>query len=81
MPCIGGSKQGKGRRVLLLVSKSSSLVLTVMLNVLQQVLLKNPKEPPVVFHWFPIISSTITYGIDPYRFFFEYRAKVCYSRF
>jgi sterol 14-demethylase len=30
----------------------------------------------VVFHWVPIIGSTITYGIDPYRFFFENKAKV-----
>ncbi len=33
-------------------------------------------EPPVVFHWVPIISSTITYGMDPYRFFFDCKAKV-----
>jgi cytochrome P450 len=51
------------------------IVLSVVLNVLHQLLFKNPKEPPVVFHWFPIIGSTITYGMDPYRFFFENRAK------
>jgi sterol 14-demethylase len=53
------------------------LALSVVLNVLNQVLFKNPNEPPVVFHWLPIIGSTITYGIDPYKFFFECRAKVC----
>jgi sterol 14-demethylase len=57
------------------------LALAVVLNVLSQILLKNPNEPPVVFHWFPIIGSTITYGIDPYRFFFECRAKVRNARF
>ncbi|KAH8591406.1 lanosterol 14-alpha-demethylase [Bisporella sp. PMI_857] len=51
------------------------LVVAVVLNVLQQLLLKNPNEPPVVFHWLPIIGNTITYGMDPYRFFFECRAK------
>ncbi|KAI1374143.1 cytochrome P450 [Hypoxylon crocopeplum] len=47
----------------------------VLLNILQQILFKNPNEPPVVFHWFPLIGSTITYGMDPPRFFRENRAK------
>ncbi|KAI1097999.1 cytochrome P450 [Jackrogersella minutella] len=51
------------------------LFLTVFLNVLQQVLFKNSNEPPVVFHWFPLVGSTITYGMDPPRFFKENRAK------
>jgi sterol 14-demethylase len=57
---------------------ASFIVLAVVLNVLNQLLFKNPNEPPVVFHWFPVIGSTITYGIDPYRFFFDCRAKVSY---
>lgn len=52
------------------------IVLSVVLNVLNQILFANPNEPPVVFHWFPIIGSTITYGMDPYGFFFDCRAKV-----
>lgn len=52
------------------------LVLTVVLNVLSQLLFKNPNEPPMVFHWLPIIGSTVTYGMDPYKFFFDCRAKV-----
>ncbi|KAF1997978.1 cytochrome P450 [Amniculicola lignicola CBS 123094] len=35
----------------------------------------NPNEPPVVFHWIPIIGNTITYGMDPYGFFFRNKAK------
>ena len=58
------------------VSVAAFLVLAVTLNVLQQILFKNPNEPPVVFHWFPIIGSTITYGMDPPRFFHENRQKV-----
>lgn len=53
------------------------LTVAVVMNVLKQVLFKNPHEPPMVFHWFPIIGSTITYGMDPPRFFKENRAKVC----
>ncbi|KAJ5089861.1 hypothetical protein N7532_008545 [Penicillium argentinense] len=48
---------------------------SVVLNVLHQLLLYNRNEPPVVFHWFPILGSTITYGMDPYNFFFECREK------
>lgn len=53
------------------------IVLSVVLNVLNQVLFANPNEPPMVFHWLPVIGSTITYGMDPYKFFFDCRAKVC----
>lgn len=52
------------------------IVLSVVINVLSQLLFKNPNEPPVVFHWFPFIGNTISYGIDPYKFFFECRKKV-----
>ena len=54
----------------------SIVSLSVFLNVMKQVLFKNPNEPPVVFHWLPIIGSTITYGMDPPRFFSANRAKV-----
>ena len=58
------------------VAVGGFLLVTVVLNVLNQLLFKNPNEPPVVFHWFPVIGSTITYGMDPPRFFKENRAKV-----
>ena len=45
-------------------------------NVLAQLVLKNPNEPPVVFHLVPFIGSTIQYGIDPFKFFFKCREKV-----
>lgn len=54
----------------------SFLVLSVLVNVALQVFFKNPNEPPVVFHWFPIIGSTVSYGIDPFKFFFNCREKV-----
>jgi len=52
------------------------LVVAIALNVLRQLLFKNPTEPPIVFHWLPFIGSTISYGIDPYKFFFDCRKKV-----
>ncbi|QUC18405.1 uncharacterized protein UV8b_02646 [Ustilaginoidea virens] len=51
------------------------VVLSIALNVANQFLFANPNEPPVVFHWFPFIGSTITYGIDPLKFLHENRAK------
>ncbi|KAL9131859.1 MAG: hypothetical protein Q9217_000305 [Psora testacea] len=53
----------------------SFLAFAVILNVLRQLLVKNPTEPPLVFHWVPFIGSTITYGIDPYKFFFSCQEK------
>ena len=52
------------------------LVLAIVINVLQQLVRRNPNEPPVVFHWVPFIGSTIVYGIDPYKFFFGCQKKV-----
>ncbi|KAI0482328.1 cytochrome P450 51 [Xylariaceae sp. FL0804] len=48
---------------------------SVLLNVLKQILFKRVHEPPVVFHWFPLVGSTVTYGMDPPRFFKENREK------
>jgi hypothetical protein len=68
------SQRGVG--VVVAAGLGAFLVLAVVLNVLSQLLLKNPNEPPIVFHWFPIVGSTILYGMDPYKFFFDCRAKV-----
>lgn len=49
---------------------------SVVLNVASQLLVPRSKSsPPVVFHWFPFIGSAVTYGMDPYTFFFENRKK------
>jgi sterol 14-demethylase len=54
---------------------ASVVFLSIFLNVAQQILFKNPNEPPVVFHWFPWIGSTVTYGINPPVWLKENRAK------
>lgn len=53
------------------------LLVSIVLNVINQKFFYNTKEPPVVFHWVPFVGSTIAYGMDPYQFFFASRAKVC----
>ena len=55
----------------------SFIAFAIILNVLNQLIFKNPNEPPVVFHWVPFFGSTVSYGIDPYKFFFSCREKVC----
>ena len=54
----------------------SLMIIVVLTTVLQQVLFKNSNEPPLVFHWLPVIGSTVTYGIDPFKFFFDCQKKV-----
>ena len=52
------------------------VALSIFLHVAKQILFKNPNEPPMVFSWFPFIGSTVTYGMDPPKFFKENREKV-----
>ncbi|KAK4193430.1 cytochrome P450 [Podospora australis] len=59
----------------IVVGTAAFLAITVFLNVMQQVLFKKPNEPPMVFHLFPLIGSTITYGMDPPTFFDKNRKK------
>lgn len=59
----------------------SLIAIGILWNVLQQIFFRNTHEPPVVFHWVPVIGSTITYGIDPLKFFAQCQAKVPYQPF
>jgi sterol 14-demethylase len=51
-------------------------LISAILNILRQIFFKDPRTPPEVFHYLPVIGSTIQYGMDPYAFFFKCRAKV-----
>jgi hypothetical protein len=62
------------------VGALSFIALSIVINVLRQLLFKKAHEPPVVFHWFPFVGSTISYGMDPYTFFNQARAKVGQSQ-
>ena len=52
------------------------LVLAIVNHIGQQLLFVNKNEPPLVFSWFPLIGSTITYGMDPFEFYFKNQKKV-----
>ncbi|KAH0491331.1 hypothetical protein MKX07_002687 [Trichoderma sp. CBMAI-0711] len=66
-------QQGIGAQIA--IGAAGFIALAVIINVLQQLLFKNPNEPPMVFHWFPFIGSTVIYGMDPPKFFRDNRAK------
>ncbi|KAL8873916.1 MAG: hypothetical protein Q9174_000692 [Haloplaca sp. 1 TL-2023] len=72
---LGDQLSNSSTGAIIAAGLSGVFVLAVVLNVLRQLLLRNPKEPPLVFHWVPFIGSTISYGIDPYAFFFKCREK------
>lgn len=73
---LGDQLSNRSTGVILAATFAAFFVLLVVLNILRQSFFRNPHEPPVVFHWVPFIGSTISYGIDPYIFFFRCREKV-----
>ena len=52
------------------------LVGVIAINILRQVFFVDLSKPPIVFHWLPLVGSTISYGMDPYKFFSFCREKV-----
>lgn len=65
-----------GTPVLIAVGTVTFVVISIVLNVLSQLLFKDPTKPPMVFHYFPFLGSTVRYGMDPYVFFQDCQEKV-----
>jgi cytochrome P450 len=72
---VGNFTSNSSTPVVAAAGFASFILLAIVLNVLKQLLLKNPNEPPLVFHWLPVIGNTVTYGMDPYAFFFAAQKK------
>jgi sterol 14-demethylase len=53
----------------------AAFLTSIILNITRQLLFYNKNEPPVVFHWVPLLGNTITYGMEPHAFFAECRKK------
>jgi len=55
-----------------------AMPIAILINVAYQLIFHrwNKTQPPLVFHWIPFLGSTISYGIDPYKFFFDCQEKV-----
>jgi sterol 14-demethylase len=51
------------------------ILVSIVANILKQLFYRDPHKPPVVWHWVPLIGSTVEYGQDPYAFFFKCREK------
>ncbi|KAK9331480.1 cytochrome P450 [Lipomyces starkeyi] len=60
---------------LVLAGMATFVVVAIVVNVLSQILFRDPNRPPVVFHWIPFFGSAISYGMDPYKFFDDNRKK------
>jgi len=61
--------------VLIFGAIAAFCLIATIVNVLQQLLFADPNTPPAVFHLFPFFGSTITYGIDPPKFFLACQEK------
>lgn len=51
------------------------LISPIFINICLQNRSSKKNLPPLVYHWFPIIGSTVTYGTDPFKFLFDCQAK------
>ncbi|KAK9237703.1 cytochrome P450 [Lipomyces kononenkoae] len=60
---------------LVLAGIATFVVVAIVVNVLAQILFRDPNRPPVVFHYIPVLGSAVEYGMDPYKFFEENRKK------
>ncbi|KIW69243.1 hypothetical protein PV04_05130 [Phialophora macrospora] len=59
----------------IITSLASVIVVSIVTTILKQLFYRDPQRPPVVWHWLPLVGSTVQYGQDPYRFFFSCREK------
>jgi sterol 14alpha-demethylase len=59
----------------LLASLLVVLVVSIVTNLVKQLYFPDRHKPPVVWHWIPLIGSTVEYGQDPYKFFFRCREQ------
>ena len=64
-----------GLASLLGIATAAFILLSIVFNVLSQVLFKDPNKPPLVFHWIPWLGNTVAYGMDPYTFYDDCRNK------
>ena len=59
----------------ILTSLACVVVVSIATNIAKQLFFRDPHKPPVVWHWLPLVGSTVDYGQDPYKFFFKCREK------
>ncbi|KAI1306663.1 cytochrome P450 [Xylaria venustula] len=52
-----------------------AILTPIFISVVRQYLPRPKSEPPLVFHWLPIIGNAIEYGTDPFNFYRRCREK------
>ena len=61
---------------LVLLGFTAFLTIAITYNIIRQVFFYDRNAPPEVFSLIPVLGSTVTYGIDPFKFFFQ-----CYEKY
>ncbi|KAI0675909.1 cytochrome P450 [Trametes maxima] len=77
-PWVGTSTQLawlSSPKLLLLLAILNIPVLCIVLNVLWQLLPRTKSQPPLVWHWIPLLGSAPAYGRDPVVFLSKCREK------
>ena len=59
----------------ILLGFSAFIGLAILSNVIRQWFFYDRSAPPEVFSLLPLLGSTVTYGIDPFKFFFSCHEK------
>ncbi|KAL1304989.1 hypothetical protein AAFC00_003893 [Neodothiora populina] len=67
--------EGQPVYLLAVIGIGAFITAACLLNVASQLLRRKSSEPPLVFHWVPFIGSTVTYGMEPYKFFSRCREQ------
>ncbi|CAL1716454.1 unnamed protein product [Somion occarium] len=60
---------------LILLALVNLPIISIILNVIYQLLPRDKSKPPLVWHWIPIFGSAAAYGQDPIKFFLDCRDK------
>nr|GAT51726.1 lanosterol 14-alpha-demethylase [Mycena chlorophos] len=75
--CVSPSVDLYNHQRWLLLALLNTPILAILFNALWQVIApRKASDPPVVFHWLPIVGSAVWYGNDPIGFF-----KTCQEKY
>jgi hypothetical protein len=56
---------------LVFLGSTAFITIAVVLNIIRQLFFYDRNAPPVVFHWIPVLGNAVTYGMEPFNFFFK----------
>ena len=59
----------------ILLGGTAFITIAILLNIVRQLFFYDRNAPPVAFHIVPILGNAVTYGMDPFNFFFSNHEK------